>query len=127
MANVTRSPFVQAGDGALLRFLLDARFAPGSAFFVQSTHSGAGDTPGRGQTPDAPLATIDYAIGLCTRLVVLTTSRGGVIKNATTDSTNLVIADNLIQDLTASNTKSIVLTATSTGQISGNRMQILSG
>ena len=37
---------------------------PGSVFFV---HSGTGtDGAGYGQNPDAPLATLDYAVGLCT-------------------------------------------------------------
>lgn len=36
----------------------------GKVLFV---HSGTGsDSPGRGQTPDEPLASIDYAVGLCT-------------------------------------------------------------
>lgn len=52
---------------------------------------------------------------------------GGVIKNATTDSLRLLILRNSINNRTASNTKSIVLTATSTGRIAGNWMQILSG
>src|SRR5690606_16155543 len=34
--------------------------------FVQSTNSNAGDSAGKGQTPDAPFATIDYAVGKCT-------------------------------------------------------------
>lgn len=66
MANVTRSPFVQASNGALLSFLVDSRFAPGQVFFVCSAATGAADSAGRGQTPDQPLATLDYAIGLCT-------------------------------------------------------------
>ncbi len=37
---------------------------PGDIFFV---HSGTGtDGAGYGQNPDSPVATIDYAIGLCT-------------------------------------------------------------
>ncbi len=37
---------------------------PGSIFFV---HSGTGtDAAGGGQNPDAPVATLDYAVGLCT-------------------------------------------------------------
>src|SRR5215211_623854 len=64
----TRSPFLQSrtdgGVGPLV--FSDARFAPNNVFFVQSTHSNAGDTAGKGQTPDAPFATIDYAIGNCT-------------------------------------------------------------
>jgi hypothetical protein len=63
----TRSPFLQTrtdgGVGPLV--FSDARFAPNNVFFVQSTHSNAGDSSGKGQTPDAPFATIDYAIGQC--------------------------------------------------------------
>src|SRR5205823_4088091 len=33
---------------------------------VQSTSSNAGDSSGKGQTPDAPFATINYAITQCT-------------------------------------------------------------
>lgn len=51
----------------------------------------------------------------------------GNIANATTDSKNLVIHGNLINNLTASSTKVIVLTATSTGLITNNRLAILSG
>src|SRR5262249_18374116 len=51
----------------------------------------------------------------------------GVIKNATTDCLNLHLFNNVIQNLTAVNTKCIVLTSGSTGQISDNNMQILSG
>lgn len=87
MANVTRSPFLQAGDGGLLRFLLDARFAPGNVFFVQSTHSNAGNSAGKGQTPDAPLATLDYAVGLCTAgngdLIILMPGHAETISSAT--------------------------------------------
>jgi hypothetical protein len=44
---------------------------PGNVFFV---HSGTGtDSEGYGQGPDSPVATIDYAIGLCTA------SKGDVI------------------------------------------------
>lgn len=39
---------------------------PGDIYFVRSTAPGAGDTTGHGRSPDAPFATIDYAIGQCT-------------------------------------------------------------
>jgi len=51
----------------------------------------------------------------------------GVIRSLTTDTINLLVNYNLIQNFTASNTKSVVLTASSTGQLSGNYCQILSG
>lgn len=39
---------------------------PGAIFFVDSSHAAAANSDGGGRSPDAPLATIDYAIGLCT-------------------------------------------------------------
>src|SRR5262249_56892301 len=63
----SRSPFLQSrtdgGVGPLV--FSDARFAPNNVFFVNSTSANAGDSSGKGQTPDAPFATIDYAIGQC--------------------------------------------------------------
>lgn len=46
---------------------------PGSIFFVGSTVTGASDASGYGLTPETPVATLDYAIGLCTA------SKGDVI------------------------------------------------
>src|SRR4051794_33987941 len=67
MAIETRTPFVvAAAQGAGPAFLLDTRFCPGNVYFVQSTHTNKGDTAGRGRTPDAPFATIAYAVGQCT-------------------------------------------------------------
>lgn len=51
----------------------------------------------------------------------------GPIENVTTACTNCIVRGNSIQNLTASNTKAAVFVATSTGQISRNDMQILSG
>lgn len=59
-------------------------------------------------------------IGACT-------TSAGVIANATTDSTNLVIHANRLNNTTASSTKAIVLTSGSTGFITNNRIAILSG
>jgi len=39
---------------------------PGAIWFVDSGHAAASDTAGFGRTPDAPFATIDYAVGQCT-------------------------------------------------------------
>src|SRR3954465_1858829 len=63
----TRSPFLQTrADGGVGPLVyIDARFAPNNVFFVQSTNGNAGDSSGKGQTPDAPFATIDYAVGQC--------------------------------------------------------------
>lgn len=51
----------------------------------------------------------------------------GGITNITTDVTNLTVKDNLINNLTALSTKAMTFTSGSTGFISGNKMQILSG
>lgn len=42
----------------------DIKEVPGNIFFVDSTNGT--DAAGRGLSPDAPLATLDYAVGLCT-------------------------------------------------------------
>jgi hypothetical protein len=39
---------------------------PGNIFFVDSGHAAASDAAGFGRNPDAPCATIDYAVALCT-------------------------------------------------------------
>jgi hypothetical protein len=51
----------------------------------------------------------------------------GGISNLTTAATNVLIAGNYISNLTAVSTKAITVQATTTGFISDNRMQILSG
>lgn len=67
MATETRTPFIVAAvQGAAPAFLLDSRFCPGNVFFVSSTSTNKGDSAGKGRTPDAPFATLDYAIGVCT-------------------------------------------------------------
>ena len=39
---------------------------PGAIFFANSAHAAASDAAGFGKSPDSPVATIDYAISLCT-------------------------------------------------------------
>lgn len=39
---------------------------PGAIFFVDSTNTASSDTAGYGKSPDAPFATLDYAVGRCT-------------------------------------------------------------
>ncbi len=39
---------------------------PGAIFFVDSGHGYASDAAGFGKSPDSPVATIDYAVSLCT-------------------------------------------------------------
>lgn len=55
------------------------------------------------------------------------TSTVGGIQQATTDTVNCIVNDNVIQNFTAGATKAMVFTASSTGQIFRNYMQILSG
>lgn len=82
---------------------------PGSIFFV---HSGTGtDGAGYGRNPDAPLATIDYAIGLCTA------SKGDVIYVLPGHAENLTAADSIDCDVAG---VSII------GLGSGNLLPILS-
>ncbi len=57
-----RELFSQWAQGSLV--LADQGFSTGSRFWV---HSGTGtDSAGHGHNPDAPFATVDYAIGKCT-------------------------------------------------------------
>ena len=46
--------------------IADAPEHPGNIWFVDSGHDNKADSAGAGGSPDRPLATIDYAIGLCT-------------------------------------------------------------
>jgi len=43
----------------------DIKEHPGTILFVGSTVTGATDGAGYGQNPDSPVATLDYAVGLC--------------------------------------------------------------
>jgi hypothetical protein len=46
--------------------VIDVNKHPGNVWFVDSGHTSASNSDGYGQNPDAPFATIDYAIGKCT-------------------------------------------------------------
>jgi hypothetical protein len=61
---VARTPLYVGKQSGGMFSVVDVVAHPGSIFFV---HSGTGtDGAGYGQNPEAPVATIDYAIGLCT-------------------------------------------------------------
>src|SRR4051812_45633389 len=60
---LTRNDGGPGGGGPY--YVVRADWAPNNVWFVQSTHSNAGDSAGKGQSPDAPFASIDYAIGNC--------------------------------------------------------------
>jgi len=51
----------------------------------------------------------------------------GAIDNVTTACLRVTVADNVIENATALSTKAMVFVSTSTGSITGNKMQILSG
>ena len=61
---MARTPLFNRTQPGGVYMITDPGFTPGDTFFV---HSGTGtDGAGYGRNPDAPVATIDYAIGLCT-------------------------------------------------------------
>lgn len=64
MANQTPL-FVRKQPGGLFS-VVDVPTHPGNIWFVDSTHTSASNTDGFGQSPEAPFATIDYAVGKCT-------------------------------------------------------------
>lgn len=78
----------QSGGVFSIQDMLDH---PGDIWFVDSTVTAASDSAGFGKNPDAPVATIDYAVGLAT------TSKGDVIyvmpghNETITAATSLVI------------------------------------
>lgn len=71
--------------------ITDIEEHPGSVFFV---HSGTGtDGAGYGRNPDSPVATLDYAVGLCTA------SKGDVIYVLPGHAENLTGATSLTMDI----------------------------
>jgi len=61
---VPRTPlFSRKQPGGVFDFA-NVGVTPGDVWFVDSGHSNASDSAGFGRNPDAPTATIDYAIGL---------------------------------------------------------------
>lgn len=66
---------------------------PGDIWFVDSGATAATDATGYGQNPDAPFATLDYAIGQCTA------SNGDVIYVMPGHAENLTAADSIDCDV----------------------------
>jgi len=65
MANGTRSGlFFKTTPGGMPSVIDVARY-PGSIYWVDSSNTDASDTEGFGSHPDAPCATINYAVGIC--------------------------------------------------------------
>jgi hypothetical protein len=61
----TQTPLFSRRQPGGLFSIVDVPSHPGNVWFVDSGSAGASDTAGYGQNPDAPFATIDYAIGNC--------------------------------------------------------------
>lgn len=62
----TQTPLFSRRQPGGLFSIVDVPSHPGNVWFVNSGASGASNTSGYGQNPDAPFATIDYAVGQCT-------------------------------------------------------------
>lgn len=84
-------------------------------------------------TTDAGTATAIRVVGGSDAMITdntiigaFTTSLGGIEVN-TTDASRIIINRNNIANMTASSTKAIVLTSSSTGFITNNRLAVLSG
>lgn len=65
MAELRTSLFSRKQSGGVF-VIDDLANHPGAIWFVDSGHAAASDAAGFGRTPDAPFATIDYAVGKCT-------------------------------------------------------------
>jgi len=78
--------FVRKAAGGMFS-VVDKEFTPGSIYYVGSAVTGASDSAGYGRNPDAPFATLDYAIGQCTAsagdLVLLLPGHAESIASAT--------------------------------------------
>jgi hypothetical protein len=57
--------FVRSQPGGMFS-VYDAGMAPGNIFYVDSTNTAGSNGAGYGRNPDAPFATLDYAVGQCT-------------------------------------------------------------
>jgi pectate lyase len=71
----------------------DLKQHPGAIYFVDSGNSAASDSAGYGQNPDAPFATLDYAVGKCTA------SNGDVIYVMPGHAENLTAATSVDADV----------------------------
>lgn len=66
MTQGTRTSLFSRKQAGGMFTIADLERHPGDIWFVDSSATGATDSASAGRTPDLPLATIDYAIGLCT-------------------------------------------------------------
>lgn len=63
---MARTPLFANNQPGGMFTITDVPQHPGNVFFVDSGHDNAEDALGGGGSPDTPLATLDYAVGLCT-------------------------------------------------------------
>lgn len=63
--SVRSSLYYRRGSGGKVA-IEDMAVSTGKRFFVDSTNASASNSTAHGFTPDKPLATLDYAVGLCT-------------------------------------------------------------
>lgn len=84
--------FVNKQPGGMFS-VVDQGMTTGDIWFVDSTHAAASDTAGFGRNPEAPVATIDYAVGLCTA------NKGDIIYVAPGHTETLAAAADLALDV----------------------------
>ncbi len=63
---LTKTPLFSRKQSGGLFSIINETMTTGNIFFVDSGATGASDGSGYGRNPDAPFATVDYAIGMCT-------------------------------------------------------------
>lgn len=73
--------------------IIDVVDHPGDVFFVDSTHANKSNSVGSGRGPDAPFATLDYAIGQCA------SGDGDVIYVMPGHAENITAADSINCDI----------------------------
>ena len=92
MATGARTPlFSRKQPGGVFDYA-NIAVTPGDVWFVDSTNAAASDSAGFGQNPDAPTATIDYAIGLATA------SKGDVIYVMPGHNETLIAGTSMVVD-----------------------------
>lgn len=79
--------------------LVSERLYPGNVFFVDASHSAAEDGAGFGRNPDAPFATIDYAIGQCAQGDTIIVMPGHTENLTTATSINCDVAGVTIEGI----------------------------
>ena len=92
MSNTNRTALFSRKQSGGVFTVQEMQDHPGDIWFVDSTASAASDTAGFGKNPDAPTATIDYAVGLATA------SKGDVIYVMPGHNETIAAATSLVID-----------------------------